>query len=57
MPSHSLARHPLAGLALAATVFVVARWSRPSAQEPKAEARKPWTTSKVTGSPDPPPPR
>jgi putative heme-binding domain-containing protein len=31
-------------------------WPNSTADEPKAEAkRKPWTTSKITGSPDPPP--
>src|SRR5437660_4929115 len=31
-------------------------WREPSAAEPAKTARKPWTTSRVTGSREPPPP-
>src|SRR5262245_36334515 len=57
MPSRRFARisAALAGcMALALLVFLW--WHDRSAGEPKDEPkRKPWTTSKVTGSPDPPP--
>ncbi|HJZ56557.1 MAG TPA: PQQ-dependent sugar dehydrogenase, partial [Gemmataceae bacterium] len=49
-------------LLLPGLLLALAAWCVSSAQEPKkdspkpAEVRKPWTTSKVTGSPDPPPP-
>jgi putative heme-binding domain-containing protein len=35
---------------------IAAAWSGSPADEPQAAPRKPWTTSKVVGSPDPPPP-
>jgi putative heme-binding domain-containing protein len=47
---------------LLAAGLSVAIWSNSAADEPNkdapkaAEVRKPWTTSKVVGSPDPPPP-
>jgi putative heme-binding domain-containing protein len=57
MPSRVFARTftAVVGFALIALALLAARPGS-SAQEPKAESkRKPWTTSKITGSPDPPP--
>jgi putative heme-binding domain-containing protein len=45
----------LAAIAIVMLSFAIDRLTS-SADEPKAETkRKPWTTSKITGSPDPPP--
>src|ERR671936_473812 len=57
MPSRVFARTlaAAAGFAVSALVALSGR-PGPAADDPKAEARrKPWTTSKVPGSPDPPP--
>jgi putative heme-binding domain-containing protein len=54
MSTRSLLHRSVPFLILAAAA---AAWSVTSADEPPAPAtRKPWTTSKVVGSPDPPPP-
>ncbi|HEV3384509.1 MAG TPA: PQQ-dependent sugar dehydrogenase, partial [Gemmata sp.] len=52
-----LARILTAVSAFAIVILSIATaWHTSSADEPKAEPkRKPWTTSKITGSPDPPP--
>ncbi|MBA4064501.1 MAG: hypothetical protein C0501_12460 [Isosphaera sp.] len=46
----------VAGSAAVGLAFYAPWAGKPAADAPKAEARKPLTTSKVTGSPEPPPP-
>lgn len=50
MPAPSVARAFAAAAAFALITLSA------NADEPKSQPRKPWTTSKVTGSPEPPPP-
>src|SRR5262245_14999898 len=44
------------GLLALASVSILASWARRDAQAGPTETRKAWTTSKVTGSPEPPHP-
>ena len=52
-PSPGVRRLSLAVLALP---VILAAWHASSAAEPVKSLRTPWTTSRVVGSPDPPPP-
>src|SRR5262245_58181737 len=59
MPSHVFARTIAASAGFAVIALVVSfGWATPAVQDPKADPppkRKPWTTSKITGSPELPP--
>jgi len=58
--SHDLRRRPVAGLmlpVLLAGLFTAATcWAVEPGEQPANNNRVPWTTSRVVGSPDPPPP-